>query len=379
MKIFLSYGFRPYTTAIYFENALKKEHAVTYIGPSYGDRPGFLSNEDVSELVKHFGKIDLFFFIEPGINFFPRGMERLNCPTACYLIDVHSSLWVRERYAPFFDYIFICHKDYMNHFKDLGYNQVHWLPVGCDPEIHGERMSSRIYDIGFVGNTFNEEHPRSRRLKKLSKLYKMNDYKQWYPKEEITSVYSQSKIVVNSPANGDITMRVFEAMASGALLVTEAIGNGQRDLFKDGVHLVDYRTEEELFDKVDYYLKHDDEREQIAKVGQELVLSKHTYKHRCDFVLETIFGNSKPILTARARTMKPKDVHLAYARVYSMLRLVGPVLEEIRQAYNTKSFSFRLLVELVKSFLRAVNKIVPLTAVTRKMVGNLRHLISKQK
>ncbi len=370
MKIFLSYSFFPHTTAVYFENALKKEHAVTYIGPPYGGRTGYLPNEDVSELVKHFGNIDLFFFLEPGINFFPRGMERLSCPTVCYLIDVHCSLWVREQYAPFFDYIFVAQKDYVEHFKDLGYNHVYWLPLACDPEIHGERMSPRIYEIGFVGQLLNEKHPRGRRLKKLSETYKMNDYKRWYQKEEITKVYSQSRIVVNSPANREINMRVFEAMASGALLVTESIGNGQRELFKDGVHLVEYCTEEELFDKVDYYLKNDDEREQIAKAGQELVLNQHTYKHRCDFVLETIFGNSKPSLDARARTMKPRNVHIAYARVYSMLRLVDPVLEEIKQAYNTKSFSLSLLKELVKSFLGAVNVIVPLTLSARKAKKN---------
>jgi hypothetical protein len=178
--------------------------------------------------------------------------------------------------------------------------------------------------------------------------------------------------VINSPANGDVNMRVFEAMASGALLVTEAIENGQKDLFKDGVHLVQYRTEEELFEKVDYYLKHDDEREQIAKEGQKLVLSKHTYKNRCDFILQTLFGNSKPLLEAKARSMEPKDLHVAYAKVYSMLRLIDPILEEIKQAYNTKSLSFSLLVELIKSFLRAINIMVPFTPSAIRIRKNMK-------
>jgi hypothetical protein len=223
-----------------------------------------------------------------------------------------------------------------------------------------------------VGQYFGEDHPRGKRLQKLSQMYKMNDYKRWYPKEEITTIYSESKIVINSPANGDLNMRVFEAMASGALLVTEAIGNGQKDLFKNGVHLVEYRTEKELFEKVDYYLTHDYERERIARAGQELVLSKHTYKHRVDFILDTIFGDSSPVLNAKIRKMPEKDIRLAYAKVYSMLRLVDPVLEEIKQAYNTKSFSFRLLVELIKSFLRAVNTIMPFTPSARKIKRNLK-------
>lgn len=366
MRIFLSYGFRPHTTAVYYETALREGHEVIYFGPPFGKRPGYLSNENVYNLTHEIGMPDLFLFIEPGINFFPYGMEKLNCPTASFLIDVHCDLWVRERYAPFFDYIFVAQKDYIEHFRNLGYKQVYWLPLACDPEIHGERKTLRIYDIGFVGHCFDDKHPRSHRLKKLSEIYRMNDYRRFYSKEEITTIYSQSKIVINSPANGDVNMRVFEAMASGALLITEAIGNGQKDLFKDRVHLVEYRKEEELFEKVDYYLNHDDERERIARAGQELVLSKHTYRHRCDFILETVFGNSKPLLEAKVRTMKTRDIHIAYAKVYSMLRLVDPVLEEIKQAYNSKSISFRLLIELMKSFLRAVNIIMPFTPSARK-------------
>ncbi len=77
----------------------------TYIGLPHEQRPGYSPNEDVYELAKQLGGIDLFFFIEPGINFFPRRIERLSYPTACYLIGVHSSLRVREEYAPFFDCI----------------------------------------------------------------------------------------------------------------------------------------------------------------------------------------------------------------------------------------------------------------------------------
>lgn len=371
MNIFLSYGFRPFTTAVYFERALANKHKVTYIGPPYGMRPGYLPNEDVYELTKELGDIDFFLFIEPGINFFPRGLERLRCPTACYLVDVHSSLWVRQRYAPFFDYIFVAQKDYVQHFKNMGYKQVYWLPLACDPDLHGEKMSSRIYDIGFVGQLFNGTHPRNRRLNRLSELYKMNDFSKWYQKEEVTAVYSQSKIVVNIPYSGDLNMRVFEAMASGSLLVTEAIGNGQKELFKDGIHLVEYHTDEELFDKVDYYLKHDDERERIAITGQETVLKKHTYKDRCDFVIRNIFGNSRPLFEAMTRTMKPKNVHIAYAKVYSMLRLIDPVLEEIRQAHNDKAVSSILFVELIKSFMKAVNIIIPFTPSARRMRRNI--------
>ena len=44
-------------------------------------------------------------------------------------------------------------------------------------------------------------------------------------------IYSESKIVLNASINGDLNMRVFEALTSGALLVTDRIENGLDTLF----------------------------------------------------------------------------------------------------------------------------------------------------
>ena len=369
MRIFLSYGYEPNTTAIYLEEALSVNHEVFYFGPPFGSRKGYSPNENVMNVVDNNEEPpDLFLFSEPLIKFFPQGMEKLSCPTACYVIDTHRMFWVRERYARFFDYIFVCHKDHVDRFKSLGYKQVYWLPVACDPRIHGERISRRIYDIGFVGNWIDDTKTRSRWLKKLSEKYRMNDYKKVYPREEISSIYSQSKIVVNIPVNDDLNMRVFEAMASGALLITKSIGHGQKELFKDGVHLVEYTAEKELFEKVAYYLKNDDERKRIAKAGQRLVLREHTYKHRCDFVIETIFGGSKPLLRAKVRRMVPKDVHVAYTKIYSILKLIDPIFEEIKEAHIAQSASFKLLIELVKGLLRRAKELISFIPAIRKIV-----------
>lgn len=49
------------------------------------------------------------------------------------------------------------------------------------------------------------------------------------------------------------------------LMTNDLSENGQDELFEDGVHLATYRDEEELLDKVRYYLKHDDVHERIAR------------------------------------------------------------------------------------------------------------------
>ncbi len=82
-------------------------------------------------------------------------------------------------------------------------------------------------------------------------------------------------------------MRIFEALSTGSFLLTNWIPT-LGDLFEDGKHLVTYKTLEEMVEKAKYYLEHEDEREAIAKAGYEEFVSKHTYKHRIEKILEII-------------------------------------------------------------------------------------------
>jgi hypothetical protein len=50
--------------------------------------------------------------------------------------------------------------------------------------------------------------------------------------------------------------------------------------FENHKHLVWFKSIKECLYLLDYYLKHDDEREKIAQQGRELLLNKHTWGHR---------------------------------------------------------------------------------------------------
>jgi len=54
------------------------------------------------------------------------------------------------------------------------------------------------------------------------------------------------------------------------------------DFFEPDVEILTYRDQEECVEKVKYYLKHDDEREQIAQAGQKRTLRDHTYRMRME-------------------------------------------------------------------------------------------------
>jgi spore maturation protein CgeB len=84
--------------------------------------------------------------------------------------------------------------------------------------------------------------------------------------------------------------RIFEAMACGAFVISDY----QKDvftLFKDGKHLVGFKDEDELIEKIEYYLKNPDERNAIAKCGRQEVLRNHKYVDRIERLLSVVDAN----------------------------------------------------------------------------------------
>ena len=64
-----------------------------------------------------------------------------------------------------------------------------------------------------------------------------------------------------------VNMRMFEATGMGTLLLTDH-KTGIENVFVPDKEIVTYKTIDEAIEKVAYYLKHDTERERIAKAGQ---------------------------------------------------------------------------------------------------------------
>ena len=52
------------------------------------------------------------------------------------------------------------------------------------------------------------------------------------------------------------------------------------DYFEIGKDLESYSSLDELIDKCNYYLQHDNERQKIAIHGYETIQKYHTYSHR---------------------------------------------------------------------------------------------------
>ena len=82
-------------------------------------------------------------------------------------------------------------------------------------------------------------------------------------------------------------MRLYEATGVGTLLVTDAKDN-LASLFEPGKEVVAYHSPEEAIEIIDYYLGHKEERNAIAKAGQERTLREHTYRHRMQELIDIL-------------------------------------------------------------------------------------------
>jgi hypothetical protein len=200
--------------------------------------------------------------------------------------------------------------------------------MACDPEVHGEIPSERIYDVGFVG-AYDARYPeRVQMLDALAARFHMNDFKRRYYLQEMARIYSQSKIVVNiTHTDRILNMRLFEAPAAGALLLTDrSEHNGQAAILNDGEQMVTFKGCDELLAKVEYYLTHAAERERIARAGQAHVLAHHTYDARLATLLATVARDGhRRIAPARAWTPTQATDH--YMRIHSMCRMLDAVMQ----------------------------------------------------
>ena len=107
---------------------------------------------------------------------------------------------------------------------------------------------------------------------------------------ELTEIYDRSTVNldVGRLYQADIvTMRVFDALSTGSLVLTE-LNDALGELFAVDSEVATYRNREELVGKVRYYLDHPRAALELAARGREAVHARHTIAHRVDRMLHKL-------------------------------------------------------------------------------------------
>lgn len=211
------------------------------------------------------------------------------------------------------DGVLTIHPESIGKYRNIGIPAGH-LDFGCNPEFNKPEPPTKkyTYDIALVGNGGKEWKSYRKNsveilLKPLvEKGYKLAIWgKRWdrfneklmgfkiprkmikgeLPYEETNKVYNSAKIIIGLQNDqGMLTSRTFEVLGSGGFLLTvptRAVNN----LFKDNVHLVCSSSPEDTVKLVDYFLKDEKARQEVAKSGRLEVYSNHTYRVRAGQML----------------------------------------------------------------------------------------------
>lgn len=108
---------------------------------------------------------------------------------------------------------------------------------------------------------------------------------------EMPKVFQASRINLNitmRPIETGLSLRVWDVLGCGGFLLT----NYQAELpsyFEIGKDLDAYESQEELMEKVQYYLSHEEERVEIAIHGYEKTARLHSYENRLAEMLRILF------------------------------------------------------------------------------------------
>jgi hypothetical protein len=225
----------------------------------------------------------------------PMGVNKLACPTVMKLTDSHF------RHRPIQSLIEYAQtvgcqyhwttydRHHLHFFKEAGLPNPFWMPGAMSIQFSEVTAASeKVYDVLFCGSNSPQIHPRRATLLAFLQTAGVNVTVTRKPYLESLEAYTAAHIVFNCSLNGDLNRRVFETLMAGGFLMTDRLASesGLPLLFEEGVHLECYGSEQELLDKVEYYLAHPDQAAQIARQGHE-----HFMAHYHPLQLEERFLN----------------------------------------------------------------------------------------
>lgn len=169
-------------------------------------------------------------------------------------------------------------------------------PEASDPNIFHPMEVPKKYDVCFVGGSYGIRSKVVRAVERRG--IEVKCFGNGWPSgriatEEVPALFASSKIVLGVGTIGHCTdfyalkLRDFDATLSGSMYLTHANPDLSL-LFEVGKEIATYRTPDECAEKCEYYLRHDRERESIARAGLARSLRDHTWEARFQQLFEVI-------------------------------------------------------------------------------------------
>jgi spore maturation protein CgeB len=237
-----------------------------------------------------------------------------------WIFDVTLGGIMVKNFKPYIDFIkeldtfYTIDNDAVPELKALGVN-AKWLTEGCYPPEHQSVLfnqhQQKLFgaDIVFLGSIGDIHHNREKILERIDKegfnfkifgdvLYEPDKEPEWVKRhhtgyEAINDYHSiaceASKIVIGIDGwperSKSWSARLYRTLCAGGFYLTNYTKD-MENYFKPGEVLDVYHNEDELIEKILYYLNNDNERTRISEAGKKLVNEKHTFAERLKEICE---------------------------------------------------------------------------------------------
>lgn len=270
-----------------FRREMARQHEVVFWGIDYD---GYDKKLTVSDVLKRNSDIDIVLtHYEHRKHALARGLEDVKNVLKAHIMGGDYYEGTFKSYNEHlrevdYDIIFGRYSLQIRRLKEQGIGGKHCLlPFSVDINKYYKYNINRTIDVLASFQRHPRIHPNRHKIWGI--LAAMPDVishvkKVWF--EEYIKKINESKIFVTSNiTDGELSGKYTEVLACGTLLLTTIPGDLDKLGYVDGKHLVIYKNDfSDLKDKIRYYLKHDEEREQIAKTGMELVRKNHSSEIR---------------------------------------------------------------------------------------------------
>lgn len=269
-----------------------------------------------------------------------RRLKREGIPTAMWFVEDHKIFTYWRAFAPLYDVFAVIQREpFLQELADIGQPHALYLPMAALPDFHQPQELSaqeqRTFgaDIGFLGAGYPNRRVAFRPLAH-------RDFKIWGTEWEgegqlaanvqrggarisaadSVKIYNATRININLhssvqsrelvPQGDFVNPRTFELAAMGAFQLVDS-RSCMPEMFAED-ELATFSSVAELYEKIDHFLQHAEERAAYATRARQRVLREHTYQQRMqsllDFVGQCVPTWPRPRVNAAFPTEMPESM-----------------------------------------------------------------------
>ncbi len=209
--------------------------------------------------------------------------------TAAHYFDIVTGWDNREKqYFPVLnecDHVFA--PDALDTSRYPGIN-VHFLQQGFCPAVRYPVKNRLVRDVGFIGHAYKNRPELLKALKQRYKFEAVGQHDEVRNEEHQRFCAGSRCMLAPVPVQvpGYWSIRVYEHTGSGAFVLHQYV-KGLENEFAPDKEIVTWKDKPELFEKIDFYIKHNPEREKIRLAGLKRA-QDYTWDKRVKTMLGTI-------------------------------------------------------------------------------------------